>query len=115
LAIESLKNKDHLFDENAPITAILKASNHSWENELTLKVIQKMQDWIAGESSGYWSGWHLRAILKQAAYACNPDLLETLQKGWTTNSYIWTSWEKDIDHFLSVLKFRKDMIEELKN
>ncbi len=114
LAIESLKSKDHLFDENAPITTILKSNNHHWENELTLKVIQKMQDWIAGASSGYWSGWHLRAILKQAAYACNPDLLEPLQKGWTTNSYIWTSWEKDIDHFLSVLKFRKEMIKELK-
>ena len=114
LAIESLNSKDNLFDENAPITAILKSSDHSWDDELTLKVIQKMQDWIAGESTGYWSGWHLRTILKQAAYACNPNLFETLQKGWTTNSYIWTSWERDIDNFLSVLKFRKDMIEELK-
>ncbi len=114
LAIESLSSKDNLFDENAPITAILKVNNHPWEDELTLKVIQKMQDWIAGESTGYWSGWHLRTILKQAAYACNPNLFETLQKGWTTNSYIWTSWERDLDHFLSVLKFRKEMIEELK-
>jgi Family of unknown function (DUF5691) len=114
LAIVSLKPKDNIFDENAPITEILKSSNHFWENELTLKVIQKMQDWIAGASSGYWSGWHLRTILNQAAYACNPNLFETLQKGWTTNSYIWTSWERDIDNFLSVLKFRKEMIEELK-
>ena len=113
LALESLNTKDNVFDENAPITEILKSSNHFWKNELTLKVIQKMQDWIAGASSGYWSGWHLRTILKQAAYACNPNLYETLQKGWTTNSYIWTSWERDIDNFLSILKFRKDMIEEL--
>ncbi len=115
LAIESLKGRDNIFDEDAPITEILKSNNHSWENELTLKVIQKMQDWLAGSSSGYWSGWHLRTILKQAAYACNPNLYETLQKGWTSNSYIWASWERDIDNFLSVLKFRKDMIEKLKN
>jgi len=114
LALESLKIKDNIFDENAPITEILKSSDHSWENELTLKVIQKMQDWITGASGDYWSGWHLQTILKQAAYACNPNLYETLQKGWATNSYIWTSWERDIENFLSILKFRKDMIEELK-
>jgi len=114
LALESLKTKDNIFDENAPITEILKSSDHSWENELTLKVIQKMQDWIAGASSGYWSGWHLQTILKQAAYACNPNLYATLQKGWATNSYIWSNWEQDIDNFLSILKFRKDMIEDLK-
>ena len=115
LAIESLEGRDNIFGEDAPITEILKSSNHFWEDELTLKVIQKMQDWLTGSSSGYWSGWHLRTILKQAAYACNPNLYETLQKGWTSNSYIWASWERDIDNFLSVLKFRKDMIEALKN
>lgn len=114
LAIECLNIQDNVFDENAPVNAILKAANHPWKDELTLKIIKKMQDWIAGKSAGYWSGWHLRTILKQAAYSCNPDLFDTLQKGWSANAYIWTSWERDIDDFLSVLKFRKDMIGELK-
>ncbi len=115
LAMESLASGNPLSDENAPATVLLNSGNHQWEDKLTLAVLNKMQDCIAGKSAGYWSGWHLRTILKHGAYACNPELLETLEKFWETNAYLWASLEQDYNEFLTVLKFRKEMIHELKN
>ncbi len=113
LAILSLEQKDKLMDENSPITTLLRVGRFPWDDRLTRLAIKNIQDWIAGQSGRFWSGWHLRNIFKQAAHFCNPDLLRELEQGWNTNANAWASWEREIDHFLSVLKFRKEMIEEL--
>jgi hypothetical protein len=113
VALIHIQQKSALLDEESPLSLLLRNVNLPWQDLLSTTFIQSMQGWIAGETSHYWSGWHLRPILKKAAIYSNPQLFEQLVKGWSSHSYAWNSWEKEVERFLSVLKFRKDMIEEL--
>ena len=113
IALLHINEKNSLVDEESPLSILLSNINLPWKNDLSIAFINAMQSWIAGETSHYWSGWHLRPILKKAAMYTNPELFDQLAKGWSAHSYAWNSWEKEVDSFLSVLKFRKDMIQEL--
>lgn len=114
VAIAGMKQAEGLLEENSPITMLLKTGSSLWENELTLLVMKNLQEWLAGETSRYWNGWHYRTILKKASYTCNPFLHDELSANWPEESRIWSSWEKEIEEFLSTLYFRKKMIEGLK-
>jgi hypothetical protein len=115
VAIKGMRQTEGLLEENSPITYMLKTCACLWEDELTLLVMKNLQDWLAGERSRYWNGWHYRNILKRAAYTCNPFLHDRLANDWPEDSKIWSSWERDIEEFLSTLFFRKKMITALKN
>ncbi len=114
VAIKGMKNTKGLLEENSPVTQLLKSSSCLWEDELTILVIRNLQEWLAGESSRYWNGWHYRTILKKAAYTCNPFIHDKLTFNWPEESRIWSSWEREIEEFLSTLFFRKKMILALK-
>ncbi len=113
VALINIQKKNSLLDEESPLTLLLRSVVLPWQDTLSKTFIQAMQAWIAGETSHYWSGWHLRPVLKKAALHTNPKLFQQLSQGWSSNSYAWNSWEKEVDAFFSILKFRKDMIEEL--
>ncbi len=113
VAIKGMKQAKGLLEENSPITTLLKNSVSLWEDELTLLVMKNLQTWLAGETSRYWNGWHYRTILKKAAFTCNPFLHDQLTADWPEESRIWSSWEKEIEEFLSTLYFRKKMVEGL--
>ncbi len=115
IAIIHINKKNSLIDEESPLSLLLRNVNLPWQETLSKAFIHAMQKWIAGETSHYWSGWHLRPILKKAAVHTNPKLFDQLSKGWSTHSNAWNSWEKEIDTFLSILKFRKDFIQELES
>ncbi len=114
VAVEGMKSTSGLLEENSPITTMLKTCVCHWSDELTVLVVQNLKDWLAGETSRYWNGWHYRTILKKAAYTCNPYLQERLSADWPRDSRIWSSWEREIEEFLSVLYFRRKMIDELR-
>lgn len=113
VAIKGMKKAKGLLEENSPITMLLKTGSSLWKDELTNLVMKNLQEWLAGETSRYWNGWHYRTILKKAAYTCNPFLHDKLTADWPEESRIWSSWEKEIEEFLSTLYFRKKMIEGL--
>ncbi len=117
IALISITKKNSLLDEESPLSLLLRSVELPWQDDLSSAFINAMQKWIKGETSHYWSGWHLRPILKKAALYSNPRLFDKFVNGWSTHSHAWNSWEKEVDSFLSVLKFRKDMVEalELKN
>ena len=109
ICTQNVQKTNSLLDEESPLTTILRTVKLPWDDTLSVLVIRAMQKWIAGETAHYWSGWHLRSILKQAAYLCNPELLEQLARGWPYTNYGSSNWEKEIDNFLSTLKFRQEM------
>jgi hypothetical protein len=113
VALLHINKKNSLADEESPLSLLLSNVNLPWQDALSIAFINFMQKSIAGESTHYWNGWHLRPILKKAAMYTNPELFDLLAKGWSSHSYAWNSWEKEVDSFLSVLKFRKDLIQEL--
>jgi hypothetical protein len=113
VAIKGMKKAKGLLEENSPITMLLKTGSSLWTDELTQLVMKNLQEWLAGETSRYWNGWHYRTILKKAGYTCNPFLHDKLTADWPEESKIWSSWEKEIEEFLSTLYFRKKMIDGL--
>ena len=112
LAIKSICDLAFLPEEQSPADILLKSQNHNWSDELSLLFVSKLRKWILQEQSR-WSGWHIRKILKQAAYQINPDLTASLSRGWPRDAPVWSGWQKDIETFLSILHFRKMMIEAL--
>ncbi len=110
VAVNGMKATKGLLEENSPLTLLLKNCKCLWNDELTILVIRNLQNWLIGENSRYWNGWHYRTILKNASYLCNPHLHQQLILNWPEESRIWSSWEKEIDEFLSTLHFRKKMI-----
>ncbi len=113
IALININKKNSLVDEDEPLSLLLRSVHLPWQPTLSKTFIQIMQKWIAGETSKYWNGWHLRPILKKAALYTEPKLFDQLVKGWSSQAPAWNSWRKEIESFLSVLKFRKDMIETL--
>ena len=113
VALLNIKKKNSLLDEESPLSLLLRSVNLPWQDALSKAFIHAMQKWIDGETAHYWSGWHLRPILKKAALYINPLLFDELSQGWSSHAHAWNSWEKEVDGFLSVLKFRKDFIQEL--
>ena len=113
VAIEGMTINTGLLDEHAPITRLLKSSNHPWEEALTLLVLKNLKTWLSNEATRYWNGWHYRSILKKAAYTSKPNLYDLLSKSWPDESKIWSSWEREIEDFLKTLKFRQEMIKAI--
>lgn len=113
IAARGLEQAEGLIDESDPIMLLLKNTEHVWENRLILLFSNNLKSWLKKESSGYYAGWHYRNILKKAAYLCNPALYNTLANGWPMESRVWPSWEKEVEAFLNILTFRREMIKAL--
>ena len=112
IGMMGLANTRTLLDESHPVIQLLKLSPHKWEPQLTKVFILGLQSWMSN-ATAYWSGWHYKAILKKAAYNSDPKLVSQLDLNWPRNQRIWGFWEKEVEEFLSVLHFRKEMLETL--
>lgn len=113
IAIMGLTNAKTLLSENHPVIHLLKLSPYAWQPALTKALIKNLQIWMETANT-YWSGWHYKGVLKKAAFHSNPKLVNQFEMGWPREQRIWGTWEKEVDEFLGILRFRKAMIEELK-
>ena len=113
IAIMGLTNAKTLLSENHPVIHLLKLSPYAWQPELTKALIKNLQLWMQTANT-YWSGWHYKGVLKKGAFHSNPNLVNQFEMGWPREQRIWGTWEKEVDEFLGILRFRKMMIEELK-
>lgn len=113
IALKSLKKTKGLLEENSPVTKLLTLGKHDWNDQLTLLIIKRFQTWLRDASTFHWNTWHYKKMLQSAAYKCNPSLYDALKSGWAYHSPAWGMWEKEVEYFLKVLVFRKEMIGEL--
>jgi hypothetical protein len=114
IAIQYLERNEYLLDEHSLANQLLFLGVHAWEDRLALLLIKGFQNWIANASSFFGNMWHYKRLLKVAAFRSNPELILKFQSGWHPQSRIWGIWEKDIEHFMRSLHFRKEMIGELR-
>lgn len=114
ICLRFLNNHFYTLEEDHLITQLLCMGNHRWEDKLTLMIVRNMQQRLSG-SNAFFSdaALHYFRILKVAAYHCNPKLLDTLKTGWLFRSRMWNRWEKEVENFLRILSFRKEMIKAL--
>ena len=109
LAIRYLERNEHMLDERSLASQLLLLGGHAWEDRLTLLIVKGFQNWMTGAQNMYGNLWHYKNILSVAAYRCSPDLRPKFQTGWYTSSRIWGLWEADVENFMRVLLFRKEM------
>ena len=83
------------------------------DKDLTVHLMRNIKRVISQNISYSWQYVHYRNILESAGYCSDPNLYESLNKAWANDDDYWTGWGKEIDHFLQLLKFRRDMILEL--
>ncbi len=113
LSIAYLKERKGLPDENDPVFQLLQHNDAPWQNELTLLIVNRLQQWLAKYKGQPWLFAHYKQLLGMAGLRCDPALSTTLQKGWDMSAPIWYNWEKDVEEMLNTVFFRKEMIAEL--
>ncbi len=110
---EKLKALKFLPEEHSPLIQLLQKEDCPWDDRLTNVLMPQLKEWIADNVSYSWTGIQYRKMLKQAAYNISPKKEKQLSKFWLGASQNWAGWEKDIQQFLTVLRFRREMLEEL--
>lgn len=113
IAIQHLEKNKQLLHEKSPILILLLDVSHSWNEHLGMLAIGRFQQWLSAAPSQFWDKVHYKKLLHEAAYKCPPNLLEKLKSGWGRSSPAWGMWETEVEQFLRVLIFRKEMINEL--
>ncbi|MCB0585080.1 MAG: hypothetical protein KDD06_07140 [Phaeodactylibacter sp.] len=114
IALQHLRQNPGFIEEKSFISQMLGLGAHNWNDALAQLVLQGFQQWLSGARSYFWNLWHYKRILEVAAYRINPGLLENFRTGWDARSPVWYRWEKDVERFLKVLAFRRDMRGEMK-
>ena len=112
-AIQELKDFNSTLENSEPLAHLLQFNLNSWDKNLTLLLMKNLRHLIFQNIDYGWNMIHYRTILNRAAYGSDPKLFEVLNKSWTNDESYWTNWGKEIDKFLRVLKFRRDMQMEL--
>ena len=110
---EKLKAIQFLPEEHSPLIQLLQKENCAWDNRLTNIVMMQLKTWMADNVSYSWTGLQYRILLKRAAYNILPTKEKELSKFWIGAAQNWAGWEKDIQQFLTVLRFRREMLEAL--
>ena len=110
---EKLKAVKTLPDEHSPLIQLLQKENYVWDDRLTNRVMTQLKEWLGENVSYSWSGYQYRMMLKRAAYSVKPTMEKTLSHFWLADSNGWAGWEKDVQQFLNILSFRKEMLLEL--
>jgi len=110
---EKLKARNALPEEHSPLIQLLQKDNCPWDDRLTNVLMSQLKEWIADNVSYSWTGIQYRKMLKQAAYNIAPKKEKQLSKFWMGAAQNWAGWEQDIQQFLSVLQFRREMSEAL--
>lgn len=113
LAIEQFDKINGLPEEESPLFQLLLANDAPWDNELTKKIIARLQEWIAITKNMDWSALHYKQFLDMAALRCSPSLFHFLEKGWRTTAPLWYNWENLVSEMLNTVLFRREMALEL--
>jgi hypothetical protein len=113
-AIQELKDYKDVLENDEPVVHLLQLNESTWNQNLTLLLMKNLKSIISQNINYGWNYIHYRHILDRAAYGSDTSLYDPLNKSWANDDSYWTNWGKEIDNFLQVMKFRRDMIIELK-
>ena len=110
LLYQKLKAAQHLPSEQSPILRLLLLDNQKWDKRIAILFMTQLRDWIAKNSTFSYTGPLYRTILKdKAAYAIDPLLHPEISTFWYKEQRNWAGWETDIQVFLNILSFRREI------
>lgn len=109
-AIQELKDFKTILENSEPLVHLLQLNESTWDKNLTLLMMKNLRYLISQNINYGWNMIHYRNMLDRAAYGSDPELYEILDRSWANDESYWTNWGKEIDNFLRVLKFRRDVV-----
>ncbi len=113
VALESFDSRREPIHDEHPALTLLKAHLRPWSAELSRAVLASYRRRIAEGESRKQSAWDARSSLKAFALYMPAAIADTAAEGWPSQSADWGLWEKSVDEFLSLLRFRRGMLARL--
>jgi hypothetical protein len=86
---------------------LLLEHKHAWGDELSRAVAAAVKERIGSGTNNDLAEWQLKAALKQFALYVSPALIDEVAADWPAGS---EGWRGAADEFLSVLRFRHDVL-----
>ncbi len=106
IALRYIEDKQmDLLSINNPLIDLLLLENQNWSIPLAKAVMDYIQNILCNNNSQLSFEWTIKSILKRAAFVVPPSIYFSLQSWNNFPNY----WQRDIDNFLSILKFRAEI------
>lgn len=109
---EYLHRSSGWVEENSLPAYLLELGAHRLDDHSAIQIVRHFQALFQDGTTLDWRIWHYRALLRQCAYVCPPSVFRKLRRGW---AYVPESWQREVDHFLQILDFRRGLYEALSN
>ena len=110
LLFEKLKASQVLPTEQSPILRLLLLDDQQWDKRIAILFMTQLRDWIGKNATFSYTGPLYRTILRdKAAYTIDPLLHPEISTFWYKEQRNWAGWETDIQVFLNILSFRKEI------
>ena len=110
---KSLLNREIPLAEDHPVAQLIRESNHPWDKRLSLIFVRHLQRWMQQSSQFKWNTWHYQQLMRSAALRADPSIVREIQEGWPTDTGSWYQWKGEVELLLSLLAFRKQMLDAL--
>jgi hypothetical protein len=94
-----------------PALRLLTACRHSWGPELARTTLDRIRATFRADDAP--THWQVASLLPQLARQGPPSLAIEAADGWPTENKTWPYWSQQVDRFVSLLRFRHEMLTEL--
>lgn len=113
MAAAYFQQQPGLLEEQHLLTRILELGAQPWDEALTRLLIQGLKQWMRESRTFLWNLWHYKRLLEIAGYCSPVSLFDELNADWPVDSPVWNQWAPDIERMLRILRFRKEMTDQL--
>jgi hypothetical protein len=93
---------------DSPLIHLLQELRVEWGEALSRAVVAGVKGNLKGDAMNEVVPWHITDALGQFALYVSHELADELLAGWPEDAH--ESWQKAIEEFQSVLKFRRDAL-----
>ncbi|MEZ4984042.1 MAG: DUF5691 domain-containing protein [Saprospiraceae bacterium] len=87
----------------------LTLAQQEWSQPLSKIIVLGFQDMVQSGKAHQHHLWHYRRLLEVASYQSDPELMDTLKRGWAIGSSTIARWMPDLEKMWQTLHFRRDM------
>ncbi len=103
------RNRRRSFDEANPLFELLSRHHRPWGKVMAQAVLKGLYP-LAESRKSTSRVWRWRSALADFARYIPPDLADEAEAGWSFKH----SWTKQVDRFLAILRFRREMLKALR-
>ena len=113
VVFDKLKSLHRLPEEHHPLINLLQQPRYQWSAPLAELVTEYLMEWLARHSTFSWTGQGYRRVFRRMAYAMPVESIAKIRSRWLQEGVSWGGWDRDVQRFIQILTFRKNMISEL--